>query len=74
MNKYYDFPVDQTNINKAVYPSHFVLLRSRLDKVGPIDNRPSTGKLQHFGGKNHLKISVPQVLRFEIDIVLKIMN
>ena len=51
MNKDYDFPVDQTNINKAVFPSHFVLLRSRLDKVGHIDNRPPTGKLQHFGEK-----------------------
>ena len=25
-----------------------IILREKLDGVGPIDNRPSTDKLQHF--------------------------
>ena len=58
-----------------------------LDGAGPIDNRPCNDKLHHFvkknvtqdmwhmvGGKLSLKISSPQLLRFGVDSVLKILN
>jgi hypothetical protein len=55
-----------------------------LDRVGPVDNRPSTDYLHHFvkkknkkntwhmvGGEHSLTISAPQLLRFGIDSVLE---
>ena len=34
------------------------LTRIKLDRLGPVDNRPSTGKLHHFGPKKgKLKIT-----------------
>ena len=60
----------------------------KLHGLGPVDKKPSTNYLHHFvkketydtwhvtpgGGEGSHKMLAPQLLRFGIDSVLKILN